>query len=282
MREFITKKEILPQSLEISEADEKLVDETIEKALNLDASGLGDLRKRIQENHGLIRVFVHPFYNLESRRGGRRSELAPAFDFVEKGAIRHINSASDERTAPLLLLEENVFLEDTHQKIQKSINSATAGVFIIPTSANTGYIDPEMSQRALSGSDWYAKATEDERLELQKRLEERRKHLQITPQTDESRISVEGLVKKTEERLKASLRADTIDASDHLMAILLKGLGVKKIVVGGMYLMNEPKALRGCVEPIVRVAKEQNITVSLSKYHSDWNGRNIQGTQQLI
>lgn len=237
MREFITQKDIGLKPLELSEADEKRVDGVIEKVLSLDASGLATLRERIRENGGLIRVFVHPFDSYKPRIGQRNEARSRAYDFVEEGATRHISSASDQRSAPVFLLEEESFLEDARQKVQENIHGVAAGIFIIPTSAESGYIDSRVSLQALSGSDWYTKATaEAQNLE--------------------------------------------VPASDHLMAILLRGLGVKKIIVGGMYVRDDPEVLVGCVGTIIKVAKEQGITVSLSKYHTDWTGENARGVQQ--
>ncbi len=282
MREFITKKDIGLKPLELSEADEKRVDRVIEKALGLDASGLTTLRERIRENGGLIRAFVHPFYGSKSRMSERNERRALAYDFVEEGAIRHANSAADNRAAPMFLFEEEAFLEDARQRLQENISRVETSIFIIPTSAGAGYIDPHVSHQALSGSDWYAEATSEEKIMRQKSLEIRHGHLKNITEADPLRPYVEGSVRKAEQMLEAPLMAQSIQASNHLMTILLKGLGVKKIVVGGMYLRDDPEELVGCVGAIIKVAKEQGITVSLSKYHTDWTGENARGVQQSM
>lgn len=79
----------------------------------------------------------------------------------------------------------------------------------------------------------------------------------IEKTTKESAYFKDEILKK---KTKAELQSE----------LLLKGLDVKKILIGGMYIDSKNNKY-GCLIPTINVAKELNIKVVLSNYTLDIN-----------
>jgi hypothetical protein len=284
MEGFTPKATIESKSYELSERDQARAEDIIRGILDIDEQELLKLRERVRQNDGYVRIFVHPFFNSTSRRRRNKfgSPVWSSADFVEEGALKHIRSTATERTAPLFLFEEAERISDAEKKIQDAAIDQK-GVYVIPTSFQAGRIDQKLTAPLTVGSDLYRNAYAAEQKRRLEKINSYQRMLERSGNEHGKRAARELISGETEKQKDISVEdAIASELSEQVISVLFKGLGVKKIMVGGLYIEDSNDRLLGCVTHVIKIANRMKIPVALSKYHGDWEGRDIKGKRQKI
>lgn len=82
--------------------------------LHLSESEQEELKERIEKNDGLLRIFVHPFFEHEDNGGRNRHSKIRAID----RAIRKWIALESEQTPPILFMEEEHMVEKFKDMLQ--------------------------------------------------------------------------------------------------------------------------------------------------------------------
>jgi len=101
---------IKPEKRPEQKNNEKFVD-----FLNLSPEQKDELKKRIEENNGLVRIFVHPFFNkITPDYNKERAKKMKAMNL----ALQKILSLPEEKTPPILFFEEMEKISELEENIQ--------------------------------------------------------------------------------------------------------------------------------------------------------------------
>lgn len=208
----------------------------------LSADEFAAFKKRITENQGHVRAFVHPFYisrhpeHYTNKIGTHKySETDPtiAAEHLENGFLRTVeNVIKDPDSVPLIIFEDEDLVEQTRQDIQarlgKPIEFTGSGIIFSATgkasdgSSASGSPSPEMVRAA---------------------------YQQVRPDAVDAKIDYESNFRIYEEVLKA--------------------LGIQSVTMGGAYFLDwyrpEDK-LGACAGNVRKIFNRLDIPVNLSRY----------------
>lgn len=103
------------------------------------------LKERIEKNKGLIRVFIHPYYEDDKnwKENPKRIKKLKSIN----SAIQRILSLSDEETPPVLFFEEQGKIPILKDKI-KSLKSLQNKTYIVPTYPDSS--EPKLTPKDFS------------------------------------------------------------------------------------------------------------------------------------
>ena len=94
------------------------------------------LKTRIAASHGLVRVFIHPYYEKYTNSKDYRDRIIdnqyPKIDAIEKGLAR-ILSLPPEKTPPVIIFEESNKLNETARTIADINQNSGNEVYLVPT-----------------------------------------------------------------------------------------------------------------------------------------------------
>ena len=107
--------------------------------LTLTPENLRLLRETVVRNHGVARIFVHPFFEYYSPSPFHREDpkrflaLNPKVEAIERACIR---LAGNKEAPPLILFEEERRLEKTRRRLAAHVGKGT--VYYVPTLNDRG------------------------------------------------------------------------------------------------------------------------------------------------
>ncbi|MEK9154421.1 MAG: hypothetical protein AAB798_03035 [Patescibacteria group bacterium] len=234
----------------LSDQDKDLIPRFLQQILSINEDEVTALKTDIQKHDGMLRVFVHPLFF----RGKNVEVGKDSANVIEQGFERHVNAAS---SVPLIVLEETPKTDALRQ----------SGLLAIPTRKDSPSLDAAFSKSIMHSFSFYPRYAEQitkERDEVIKQFE-----AMTYPNVNERNAFVSS-AEYFDDQMADALR-------DVTRKLLFTGLGVKRIIIGGMYLQDDGKHMNGCVAPLIRCAKELGIHVVLSRYHMDRDGRDVNG-----
>jgi len=106
------------------------VDLRIHNLLELDPAQEEALRARILESNGIIRVFVHPYFNLNQKDGDRNKDIVKMQDVLSK----MINSQS-EKVPPIIIFEEVTQIGNLRTHLNCNAQNLR-DIYVVPTKPN--------------------------------------------------------------------------------------------------------------------------------------------------
>lgn len=259
MKEFVEKKPIRVQKnfeSKLSTRDKERVPDFLLSVLGFKSlEELNSLKNRIAKAHGVIRIFVHSFYD-EMRNKN------VSFESIKKGVMRH---AASKGNVPIIFFEED-------GKKDERLN----GQLTIPTVQGGGVLSEDYLDEKLGGFDFFATIKAKEKARKVKLMESLRKQLEKELSPD-----IREIFEDEKTRLENEVNSDKIMNREQVELmfyyLLFKNLGVKKAVVGGMYFDDSPSGLFGCMGWVVERLKVTGIGVTLSRYHMDFMKKNVHG-----
>ena len=94
------------------------------------------LQERVAAFHGLVRVFIHPYYEKYTNSKEYRDRIIdnqyPKIDAIEKGLAR-ILSLPPEKTPPVIIFEESSKLNETARTLADINQDSGNEVYLVPT-----------------------------------------------------------------------------------------------------------------------------------------------------
>jgi hypothetical protein len=82
------------------------------------------LKKRVVDNKGLVRIFVHPYFDLTS------DEANEARQNRINASVQKMVGLGAESSPPLFFMEEFYMVDELHQRLEKNLKQ---DIYIIPT-----------------------------------------------------------------------------------------------------------------------------------------------------
>jgi hypothetical protein len=280
MKEFIPRHKddrldtIKPFSLEeLSRHDRALVPETVMKLLGFKTKvQLDEFKERIRNTGGMLRIFVHPFFLEEDRNASedsktRFAELYGNYDKAATGAKRHIES---EGKVPLIIFEE-------HGKEREVLDDQ----IVIPTKLSSGEIYiPFLSPLSVFDiyKDRLAWVRGMDRASIgmyEKRLAEEK--AKENPDKDVIADYADLIHSKSERIQSGNFLEMKYFARSLFYKLIVSELGIKKVVMGGMYISDMDYDLRGCLGQVIKALRKESVRVTLSRYNLELNKKNVHG-----
>lgn len=269
MRDFIPVGPIESEPLAVSAEDLRNIDTFLQKALNINEAALAALRRRISDNRGLVRIFVHPFYTAPGHEDDLRDKHPEASAAIERGAERHIASASMPDTAPLLLFEEEGHADSLSGRL---LPRSGGGVYVIPTQPGQGTVSLSRSTGALRASEWFARADAQAVHDLEHSIGN------VSRRGNQASSAEHTVARRNAEILRGEVRVSRQDMSRRFISLLAMGLGIRSVVIGGMYLRDDAYGLSECLGDVIPALRDGGAKkISLSRYVIDPNGNDIHG-----
>jgi len=283
MKEFDTQTQTSsaePRFAMLSETDKSRIPEMVRRTLGYEnPDDVHRLQDQISSSGGLLRVFVHPFYldGKSSRRTENSTEtqhrLASSYAIVRQGAIRHIRA---EGKAPLIVLEE----QGVHRP-------ELDGVLTIATETSDGSIDRALLRQVFADFDVYKERILQARKRAQMRIDASFRRIEETESDgaldDYTRQLVIAQHRTNIVHEERKLREDDFVREAGIEPLFydtfFRYLGVRKLILGGMFHDDLPEGSRGCLSQVIGFAKQAGIPVVLSRYHVDFQGKNVQGRE---
>jgi hypothetical protein len=259
MKEFELKKPIVTDinfEGRLSQEDMERIPEFLISVLGLkNEEELVRSKSRIEKANGVGRIFVHPFYN-------HRFKDSKSYESIKKGILRHITSKG---FAPAFFWEE-----------VGNSNPVLTGQYTIPTLPGMGRIDYRFLYNNLKNFRVFLNFQTEIKIKLLNRRDELKEKM-----NHENSILVQRKIMQQilelEEHIESQwlgIREEKIEQMFYYL--FFRGLGIKKVVIGGMYIEDAGEyGLYGCMGYVTIILKRLGIGVTLSRYHMDQLGRNI-------
>lgn len=202
------------ESLERNISQEQKQPAIARNFFDLNKEQLGELKKRVSDSQGTIRMLVHPFYTRPTQFGFFDGDKE--LNSMQDG-IKRLTKLTPDKTPPIFVLEEIGRTDELLKSLQGNLNQ---DLYIIQTDEKSGAPFPEGE------------------------LAEIRTHYDTV--------------------------IDYIPDAYNFISQKLGDLGVKRIVIGGMWLMVDRPSedgktlpLQGCVSPpLILFARKFKMTLS--------------------
>ena len=103
--------------------------EQIDFIFSLSDETIDDLKKRIDESNGLVRVFIHPYYSKNNGETTRETKSSKGLD--------SIISSSSEKTPPIIVFEESSMVKKTTKHLVEVSGQSRAKTILVETNDKT-------------------------------------------------------------------------------------------------------------------------------------------------
>ncbi len=123
--------QILPEHNDLQEI-RKYQKNFLEMDLESNAQDVLELKERIAKYGGMIRIMVHPLFELNETN---RAEVFPRAEETERG-LRTLISKGKNNSPAIFIFEENKNMQQTQEYLQKEVKQADNTLYYVPTLSN--------------------------------------------------------------------------------------------------------------------------------------------------
>ena len=266
-----------------------------EEFLGLSAAELENVRSRIEAVQGHVRIAVHPLYigrhpdSFSAKSSGKTHEEANSS--LEDGFIKMVHSvAQNEKSAPLLVFEEENFINETKEMIRGLIDAdgeslAKKGFLFFETEKSQGALAGSLASRAYQEKVALSKDEAYEALALKKKmLLEQSKALwdDLSKTTPPKGAPTEAESKRNLEVSKKSLsiieefmkiEKELESRRNAVLTSIFEALSIRSALISGGYFYTYPKAmpeevkrLQGCAGSVAQSLRDSGLEVDISRF----------------
>lgn len=257
----------------LSDHDRGLLPEAVMKLLGLESmEEVAKLRETIRHYHGMVRVFVHPYFLQKSYKSHLAAPIRGREDFynnynkVTKGFERHVSSVSK---VPTFVFEE---LEKV-QEVKK------AG-FVFPTVKSGSQMDSTFLNNIFKNFDIWSEEVGVIKKDYIRRVNEYEnpdKELEHIFPKDLPTAKV--IVDHYNKIISNDSYPEFMKMLDRIAySAIVQSLGIKRVIAGGMYASRgHDDEYLGCLGGVVNSFKDVGCKVIFSRYNLGFNGKDVGG-----
>ncbi len=285
--------ESLPAAKKESQESSKNHITTAREFLGISGEDLLLLQKRIQEVEGHVRISVHPLYLSRHPRTfytqGKETPQIEVEELLSEGFEKTVRSvANNAKSSPLLVFEEQQYLEDTKQRIINLIDAneeelTRRGFLFLPTEKSSGKLYGFAAAKAYEDSNEVPET--DQSVFLEEKYNTLLEKLKSIPLRDTRDIlltrtaeDLHKLRKNAEISMAILKEINPIEEilDERRTAVLdavVPTLGIRSVLISGGYFYTfsgqspeEAKRLGGCAGGVTTALREKKVRVDISRF----------------
>jgi hypothetical protein len=116
--------------------EENIKTQTALELFHLSEDQVADLRARLDQHNGALRIFVHPFYWLARKDEASQTQIDNSIETI--GFLEKLLAKDKDSTPPILILEEDILAEEAGLALQSFSEKSQNIFYYCPTFNNEG------------------------------------------------------------------------------------------------------------------------------------------------
>ncbi len=148
----------MSREVQIINPVEKFKEPEWKNVFALDEKALGELRERVDRNKGVVRLAVHPLFDVHTIKNRPGERLPYWYDSEKSNRIRlgFKNTLQKQGlgTPPVLIMEEDASLQRTKECINSWNLALTSPLYYVPTHLQTSEPKPKINSKQYDNENW--------------------------------------------------------------------------------------------------------------------------------